>query len=176
MSDPREAQRERDLHELFAARGDVAAAFADVPDGALGYRGASDEYALSGIIVHLTATIDHYRRVVEGMVDHEFKAFSVVPQDPGVEAAHAQRCERGFAAGEREEAFALLESANDDFGAAVLRLEPQDYGRKVPVTYKAGQSPHDTSAADIVGWLVGHYREHVPQITAMKAKAAAPQA
>jgi uncharacterized damage-inducible protein DinB len=175
MTDPREAERERALHELFVARGELANAYADVPDGALRYRGAGDDYALSGIVVHITASIDHYRRVVEGLVDHEFKAFAVVPQDPGVEAAHAQRCKDGFGADERDEAFALLEAAHDDLGEAVLRLDPQDYGRKVPVTYKAGDAPHDTSAADIVGWLTDHYREHVPQVGAMAMKAGVPK-
>lgn len=33
MSDPREAQRERDRHERFVARGELAAAFRGVPDG-----------------------------------------------------------------------------------------------------------------------------------------------
>ncbi|HVR89235.1 MAG TPA: DinB family protein [Candidatus Limnocylindria bacterium] len=172
MSDPREAQREPDLHDLFVARGEFAAAFEDVPDEALGYRGASDAYALSGIVVHITATLDHYRRVVGGMVDREFAAFALQPQDPGVEAAHAARCKTGFGAGERDEAFALLESAHDDVAAAVLRLEPQDYTRKVPVTYKPGEAPYDTSARDIVGWLTEHYREHVAQIEQLKAAAA----
>lgn len=172
MSDPREAQRERDLHDLFVARGEFASAFEDVPDGALGYRGASDEYALSGIVVHLTATVDHYRRVVEGMVDKMFAAFALQPQDPAVEAAHAARCKSGFGPGERDEAFALLESAHDDLCTAVLGLEPQDYTRKVPVTYKLGDKPFDTSPADIVGWLTEHYREHVPHVEQLKAAAA----
>ena len=50
---------------------------------------------------------------------------------------------------------------------------PPDYVRKVPVTYKAGEAPHDTSPADIVRWLTDHYREHLPQIT--KLAAAAPK-
>ena len=173
MSDPREAQRERDVHELLVARGELAAAFQGVPDGALQYRGASDEYALSGIVVHLTATVDHYRRVLEGMIDSSFKAFALQPQDPGVEAAHAERAKNGFSAGDRNEAFALLESTNDDFATATLSLVSPDYVRKVPVTYKAGEAPHDTSPADIVRWLTDHYREHVPQIK--KLAAAAPK-
>jgi len=83
MSDPREAQRERDLHELFVARGELAAAFQRVPDSALS----------------------------------------------------------GFSAGDRNEAFAGLEST------------------------------HDTSPADVIGWLADHYREHVPQITQLAAAA-----
>ena len=171
MSDPREAQRETDLHALFVARGEFAAAFVAVPDTALQYKGASDEYALSGIVVHLSATIDHYRRVVEGLIDREFKPFAIQPQDPAVEAAHAKRCQTGFAAGERDEAFALLEAAHDDFAKSVLTIQPQDYGRKISITYKAGDTAHDTSAADIVGWLTGHYREHVPNVQKMAARA-----
>ena len=173
MSDPREAQRERDLHELFVARGEFASAFADVPDAALGYRGGSDDYALSGVVVHVTATVDHYRRVLAAMIDTGFKAFAVQPQDPGVEAAHAARAKAGFGAGERDEAFAVLESAHDDLAAAALSLAPPDYVRKVPVTYKAGEAPHDTSPADIVGWLADHYREHVPHIRKLAAAAKA---
>jgi hypothetical protein len=174
MSEPRKADRESDLHGLFVARGEFAGAFEAVPDGALGYKGPADEYALSGIVVHITATVDHYRRVVEGMLDREFAAFALQPQDPGVEAAHAKRTQTGFAAGERDEAFALLESAHDDFAKAVLTVQPQDYERKVPVTYKVGDAPQDTSPADIVGWLTDHYREHVPDVK--KLAAAAPKA
>ena len=173
MSDPREAQRERDLHELFVARGEFAAAFMGVADAALGYRAAGDDYAVSGIVVHLTATLDHYRRVLEGMIDTSFKAFAIQPQDPGVEAAHAQRAQTGFGTGERDEAFALLESAHDDLAQAALSLVAPDYVRKVPITYKSGDAPHDTSPADIVGWLADHYREHVAQVRDLAAKATA---
>ncbi len=172
MSDPREAQRERDLNELFVARGEFAAAFADAPDAALANRDASG-YALSGIVVHVTATVDHYRRVLEGMIDTSFKAFALQPQDVGVEAAHAARVQQGFPAGERDEAFALLEAAHDDLATAALSLVPPDYVRNVPVTYKPGEAPHDTSPSDIVRWLTTHYREHVPQVTRL---AAAPTA
>ena len=173
MSDPREAQRERDLHELFVARGEFAAAFTGVADAALGYRAAGDDYAVSGIVVHVTATLDHYRRVLEGMIDTSFKAFALQPQDPGVEAAHAERAKTGFPAGERDEAFAVLESTHDDLAAAALSLVAPDYVRKVPVTYKSGDAPHDTSPADIVGWLADHYREHVAQVRDLAAKATA---
>ena len=166
VSDPRDAQRERDIRELFVARGEFASAFAGVADSALGYRDASG-YALSGIVVHVTATIDHYRRVLEGMIDTSFKAFALQPQDPGVEAAHAKRVEEGFPAGERDEAFALLEAAHDDLATAALSLVPPDYVRNVPVTYKPGEAPHDTSPSDIVRWLTTHYREHVPQISSL---------
>lgn len=171
MSDPREAQRENDLHDLFVARGEFAGAFTGVPDAALGYHGASDQYALSGIVVHLTATVDHYRRVIEGLIDREFKPFALQPQDPGVEAAHATRCQTGFAAGERDEAFALLEAAHDDFAEAALTVQPQDYTRRVSITYKTGDTAHDTSPADIVGWLTDHYRQHIPDIQKMAAAA-----
>ena len=171
MSDPRKAQRENDLHGLFEARGEFAAAFKDVPDGALRYKGTADQYALSGIVVHLTATIDHYRRVIEGMIDREFKAFALQPQDAGVEAAHEKGAQTGFAAGERDEAFALLESAHDDFAESVLTVQPQDYAKKVPVTYKAGDAAYDTSPADIVGWLADHYRQHAPDVAKMAAAA-----
>ena len=171
MSDQIEARREADLHELFVARGAFAAAFRPVPDEALAFKGPSDRYALSGIVVHVTATLDHYRRVVEGMLDRQFAAFTLQPQDPGVEAAHAERAQTGFAAGDRNEAFALLESAHDDFATAVLTVQPQDYARKVTVTHKAGEAATDTSPADIVGWLTDHYREHAGEVTAMAAKA-----
>jgi hypothetical protein len=171
VSDPREAQRENDLHGLFEARGEFAAAFQVVPDGALRYKGKADQYALSGIVVHLTATIDHYRRVIEGMIDREFKAFALQPQDPGVEVAHAKGAQTGFAADERDEAFALLESAHDDFAESVLTVQPQDYAKKVPVTYKGGDAAHDTSPADVVGWLTDHYRQHAPDVEKMAAAA-----
>ena len=174
MSDPREAQRERDLHELFVARAEFATTFMDVADAALGYRGTGDDYAVSGIVVHITATLDHYRRVLEGMIDTGFKAFALQPQDPGVEAAHAARAKTGFLSGERNEAFAVLESTHDDLATAALSLVPPDYVRQVPVTYKPGEAPHNTSPADIVGWLADHYREHAAHVRDLAA--AAPKA
>jgi hypothetical protein len=115
-------------------------------------------------VVHITATLDHYRRVLEGMIDSSFKAFALPVQDPGIEAAHAARAKTGFGPGERELAFAVLESTHDDFATAALSVAPPDYVRQVPVTYKPGEAPHNTSAADVVGWLTDHYREHAPRI------------
>jgi hypothetical protein len=39
-----------------------------------------------------------------------------------------------------------------------------DFERKAPVRYEAGAEPYPTSAADVAGWLTGHYQEHVPHI------------
>ena len=70
-----------------------------------------------------------------------------------------------------DEAFALLESAHDDFATAVLTVQPQDYARKVAVMHKAGETASDMSPADVVGWLTEHYREHAGEATGMAAKA-----
>nr|MBA2450406.1 hypothetical protein [Chloroflexota bacterium] len=43
------------------------------------------------------------------------------------------------------------------------------YTRKAPVSFGAAPAPFDTSAADIMGWMIGHYREHVAQIADLVA-------
>jgi hypothetical protein len=52
-------------------------------------------------------------------------------------------------------------STTDTRSAAV---PDEDFERKAPVRYEPGAEPYTTSAADVAGWLTGHYQEHVPQI------------
>jgi hypothetical protein len=33
--------------------------------------------------------------------------------------------------------------------------------------------PHPTSPSDVVGWLTGHYREHIPDVRKMAGRAPA---
>ena len=44
-----------------------------------------------------------------------------------------------------------------------------DLDHKAPVWYPGGSEAYPTSAADVLGWLTNHYREHVPQLQALVA-------
>ncbi|HEX9268221.1 MAG TPA: DinB family protein [Candidatus Limnocylindria bacterium] len=159
-----ENEREQALADFQAARDEFLDAFADVPDASLAYQRASQEYPLSGIVVHLTASLYHYRRVLTGMLDAGGKPYALPPQDPDVHAAHAERCRTGFTEEDRDEAVALLESAHEELSEAIRRLDPSDWARPVAVTYTPGATPQDTSAADIVRWETDHFHEHTPEL------------
>ena len=46
----------------------------------------------------------------------------------------------------------------------------EDPTRKAQVWYSGADSPYPTSPADVLNWLTGHYREHVPHIESLVAE------
>ena len=150
------------LADFEAARGEWEAAFAKVPDEALGYLKAGDDYALGGLQVHVNWVLKHYSRVLEGILARGFER--VDPQDrPGDAETAGRRAKTGLTAGERRKALSEMARRHSAVVSAVSRLPAEGWSRKAPVVYSQGQDPFPTSAEDIVGWLREHYREHVEQ-------------
>ncbi|HEY8952974.1 MAG TPA: DinB family protein [Candidatus Dormibacteraeota bacterium] len=155
-------EREAALADFEAARKQWESAFAQVPDEALAYLKAGDDYALGGLQVHVNWVLIHYRRVLDGIVAGGFKALG--PQDaPGEGDAAGRRAKEGLAKGERPKALDEMGRLHAAVSTAVNRMPAGDWSRKAEVVYGEGQDPYPTSPDDILEWLRDHYREHVKQ-------------
>jgi hypothetical protein len=155
-------EKEAALADFELARGEWESAFAQVPDGALGYLKPGDDYALGGLLVHVNWVLTHYRRVLDGIVAGRFAPLG--PQDPpGEGEAAVQKAKEGLVAGQRARALAEMGRLHAAVVTAVTRLPEGDWLRKAPVVYGEGQEPYPTCPEDVIGWLRDHYREHVQQ-------------
>jgi hypothetical protein len=155
-------ERNAAVDEFETARREWERAFEQVPDGALGYLKAGDDYSLGGLQVHVNWVLAHYRRVLAGIIAAKFG--DVGPQDPpGAEGEARQAAKGAMTPGERPHSLKTMDTLHREVVKAVSRLSESDWARKAPVVYGDGQSPFPTSPEDIVGWLTDHYREHVGQ-------------
>jgi DinB superfamily len=154
--------RDAALADLDAARREWEDAFERVPDSALTYLKPGDDYSLGGLQVHVNWVLAHYRRVLEGIVREDFQ--QIGPQDPaGAEAKALEGARRGLTPAERRKSLDEMAQLHAAVHAAVREMPADDFTRKAPVVYTAGEDPYPTCAEDIVGWLREHYREHVGQ-------------
>jgi hypothetical protein len=154
--------RDAALADFDAARREWESAFAQVPDGALAYLKAGDDYALGGLQVHVNWVLTHYRRVLDGIMAGGFKDLG--PQDsPGEGDAAGQKAKQGLTKGERARALDEMGRLHSAVTATASRMPEGDWSRKAAVVYAEGQEPYPTSPEDVVEWLSDHYREHVKQ-------------
>jgi hypothetical protein len=155
-------ERKDALADFETARKEWEAAFARIPDGALGYLKPGDDYALGGLQVHVNWVLIHYGRVLDGMVAGDFG--ELPPQDGEGEAAAAnKKAKSGLTAEERKGSLDEMSNLHGAVLATARKLSDGDWQRKAQVVYGEGQDPSATSPDDIVGWLRDHYREHVEQ-------------
>jgi hypothetical protein len=150
------------LADFDAARAEWEAAFKDVPDGALAYLKAGDDYALGGLQVHVNWVLVHYSRVLDGIIAGRFERLEPL-DSPGEAEAANRRAQVGLQPGERQKALGDMDRLHGAVRQAATKLAPDDWSRKAPVVYGLGQDPYPTSPEEIIGWLKDHYREHVPQ-------------
>jgi hypothetical protein len=154
--------RESALRDFEKARGEWEVAFAKVPDAALTYLKAGDDYSLGGLQVHVNWVLEHYRRVLDGILAAEFA--QIGPQDPpGAEDRAREGARRGLTGEERGPSLDEMDDLHGSMRAMCAKLRDSDWSRKAPVVYGEGQDPYPTSPDDIIGWLRDHYREHVEQ-------------
>ena len=150
------------LADFEAARKEWDTAFAQVPDAALAYLKPGDDYAIGGLQVHVNWVLVHYRRVLDGLVDRGFEPLP--PLDPpGENDEFKQRAKAGLTPEGRRQALADMASVHRAVLDAATGLPEASWSRKAQVVYGAGQDPYPTSPEDVIGWLAGHYREHVQQ-------------
>lgn len=150
------------MTDFETARSEWAASFQAVPDEALAYLKPGDDYSLGGLQTHVNWVLVHYRRVLDGIIAGGFGELG--PQDPPGEAdAAGHKAREGMTPQQRRAALDEMAHLHSAVVAAAARLGEDDWGRKAPVVYGAGQDPYPTSPEDIIGWLRDHYREHVQQ-------------
>jgi DinB family protein len=170
-------KRDEALADFDRARDEWEAAFARVPDAALGFLKSGDDYSLGGLMAHVNWVLVHYGRVLDAILAGDFKAIG--PQDPpGAEAEAREAARRGLSgAAERGRSLAQMAALHEAARSAMSFLDVADWDRKCPVVYAPGDEPYKTSPQDVAGWLSDHYREHVTQtaelIEAWKASKAA---
>lgn len=155
-------EREPAMRDFEKARGEWEEAFAKVPDEALTFLKPGDDYSLGGLQVHVNWVLEHYRRVLDGIVTARFE--QIGPQDPpGAEDRAREGARRGLTGEERGRSLDEMDDLHGSVRAMCGELRDSDWSRKAPVVYGDGQDPYPTSPDDIVGWLRDHYREHVEQ-------------
>ena len=155
--------RDAALAELEAARVSFVGAYDGIPGEALSYLKPGDDYALGGLVTHVVAVLEHYGLVLSAVLDAGFG--EVRPQDPpGFWERAGAACREGLGTDEAARAFADLGRRHEEFVATAFSLPEEDWERRGPVYYGTSEEALPTSPADISGWLLDHYREHVPQV------------
>jgi hypothetical protein len=157
------ASREEALASFEDARQLFVGAYADVPDEALSFLKAGEDYALGGLVVHANAVIDHYQLVLDAVVASGFEPTRAA-DPPGFWEAAGDGAKEGLQPDARDSAFAGLAARHSRFVDAARVLPESDWQRKADVFYGAAEEAFPTSPEDILGWLISHYLEHVPQV------------
>jgi uncharacterized damage-inducible protein DinB len=169
---PQSPEPAQALAAFDAARDAFLAEFAHAPDAALAYVPPGEEYALGALLTHLCHPIERYLAVFERVRRAGFGLVDLA-EDPDYAARearnHAQVIALRPTGADRPQLLAALQAAHERVRGALATLDPETYTRQAPVIYAAGSEPYPTSARDILGWLIDHYREHTAQIQTMLA-------
>ncbi len=140
-----------------------------IPPTVTGYLRPGDDYSLGGISVHVTYVLEHYLNVLDAIRTAGFGECR--PRDPeGLEASALARAKSALTAADLEAELERTEKLHE----RVLRtLESYDdqVSRQAPVFFGDATDAYPTSALDVLGWLHGHYQEHVPQVGELVAEA-----
>jgi hypothetical protein len=155
--------RDASLADFDEARRAFVDELGAAPPESLQYLKPGDDYALGGLAFHVNAVLEHYLGVLDAMVASHFHDTEAIDR-PGMFATANARARSGLTPEERSVAVALTEQLHSAVKHRVGAIPVDDFERKVAVRYSAGGEPYPTSPADVIGWLIGHYLEHVPHI------------
>ncbi len=155
------------LDDLCRARQEFERAFQDVPVEALGYRPEGDEYALGGLLVHVTEVLKHYVKVLDGILGAAFDAVRI-PTGPANDRERVAQMRSGLNALELPDELDNMRSAHAALERRMRALPEEAFTRAAPVFYGAeAAEPSETRPADVTQRATDHYREHVPHIAAL---------
>jgi hypothetical protein len=153
------ADRAERLAEFEAARTEFEEAVRRAPDAALRFKPAGEDYALGGLVVHVTDVLQRYALVLAALRDAGFSP--LVAPDHVTSEADAKLIREGFDGTQR---MTVLSAMREAHAQLVQNIGEDDFERKADVTYGSAGAPYPTSANDVLGWVLDHYREHITQI------------
>jgi hypothetical protein len=155
-------RRDAALAAFDQSRMDFEEAVRGAPDAALRYRAPGEDYALGGLVVHVTQVLGYYAQVLDAIHAADWQTPTAPPSVTS--DADAALIRDGFGGDSRSGFLARMRDAHSALVDAV-RAEPSEwFSRKAPVTYSGSNEPYPTSPADVVGWVRDHYVEHTQQI------------
>jgi hypothetical protein len=170
---PMNTPRQEALAAFDHAYAAFLAAFKEVPDEALSFLPEGDEYTLGVLLLHLQDPLRNYMALLDQMLQTNF---AQIDQSKDAEYAaaqarrHAELVRQRPGPAERPAMLAELYAIHQQARARLAALDDNTFERPAPVIYAAGTAPYPTSARDIAGWLIDHYREHTTQTQAMLAQ------
>lgn len=159
-------ERDAALREFAAARDEFERAYAPVPDAALKYLPEGDDYALGGLIVHVTNAMQHYVDVLRQIKAAHFGQIRAA-EGSGETPEMLHRLKYGFEGSELTAMIDRMRVVHDDLDREIRGLSEGDYPRKAPVLFGTSAEPFPTGAEEILGWMTPHYRDHVDQVAKM---------
>ncbi len=153
--------REAVLGEFETARERFQEAVRRAPDAALRYKPAGEDYALGGLVVHVSDVLRRYTTLLDALHQHQFAPFTASEHTtPDEDVA---RIAEGFGGEARGPVLEDMRAAHSAFIDALLLFPEQEFTREAAVVYGSG-NPYPTSPSHVVGWVADHYREHTLQI------------
>src|SRR3954467_3995288 len=161
--------RERELADFDHARDDFERAYAGVPAQALDYKPEGDDYSLGYLITHVTASITRYSRLLDDLEAAEYAEVREAAQQPDAVpiTTSSNAGEPDVEADPTAGIFEEMELAHDTIAAKMREMAHERYRTQSPVYYSGSTEVYPTSAHDIIGWLIDHYREHIVQVADM---------
>ncbi len=162
--------RDRDdaLAGFEQSRAEFRRSLEQAPEGSLTYLPEGDDYAVGGLVYHVNAVLEHYRTVLQAMVDAGFT--EVTPADrPGLFEEANAKARAGLGPEELAHQLAVMDELHGRVLDQVSRVPEAGWERQAPVHYQPEGEPHPTSCQDVVGWLSAHYEEHVPHVEQLVA-------
>ena len=165
--------RETALADFDHARDDFETAYAQVPDEALDFRPDGDDYAISDLLPHITASIQGYSRQLDRMKEAEYRELRLVAdtlQADLIESHRRARADATLKPATRQNALAEMEAAHDTLASKLRDMAHDDYTRVAPIFYPGSDEIYPTRPSDIAAWLTDHYREHVPHVQELLEK------
>jgi hypothetical protein len=132
------------------------------PDAALRFKPPGEDYALGGLVVHVTQVLRHYTEVVDAIRAAEWQALQA--PDNGPTAEETALIHSGFGGDARVSVLEDMRSTHARLVDAIRVSAPDAFRRQAPVTYSGASDAYPTSSADVLGWVQDHYKEHTQQI------------
>lgn len=167
-------ERETALANFDHARDDFERALAAVPDAALDWMPAGDDYSFGTILAHVRRSIQMYSAILDLMRAAEFEEvrLAAIPGDYATVEEQPTTSEEDMAISvrqgsdakhDRQGAIDALDAAHDRLAAQLRELAHDEYSRPAPVVYAGTTEPYPTRASDILKWMIDHYHEHIVQ-------------
>jgi hypothetical protein len=156
-SQPRDAL----LADFDATRDQFIETLRRAPDASLRYKPAGEDYALGGLVVHVSDVLHRYTGLLDELRERQFAAFAAADYETLTE--DAARISEGFDGAARGPVVEEMRAAHGAFVDALLRTPEDDFRREAAVVYGSGD-PYPTSPAHVLGWVADHYREHIQQV------------